>query len=431
MRFFIRALSLAAAAASFLAHAAPLPTRSTEDSIAGRYIVQLKPDVDVATFTAHREKVRSIVARHLGRRDDDLNAGIDQEYDFGDFKGYAGAFDPAVVAELEAMDDVFLVEKDFLMYPTALMTQSNAPWGLASVSSRTRGATNYIYDESAGEGTYSYVVDSGIRTTHKEFDNNRASWGYNAANSNNADVTGHGTHVAGVIGSKTYGVAKKTNLIAVKVIGDDNVAAGSSVLAGLNWVTNDIVTKSRLGSAVVNLSLGGPASSSMDNAVNALASRGILPVVAAGNENQPAANVSPARAANALCVGSVQSNDARSSTSNYGSAVDIWAPGGDIISTWHTSDTATMTASGTSASAPFVAGIVSYLRGLEGQSIGPAARARVLSLATVSDSTSTACETYTDFANLILAKSPYRCSRRTKPIGLQWKSLKAMVAIGS
>ncbi|KAI4620393.1 hypothetical protein J4E80_004919 [Alternaria sp. BMP 0032] len=383
MRFFIRALSLAAAAASFLAHAAPLPTRSTEDSIAGRYIVQLKPDVDVATFTAHREKVRSIVARHLGRRDDiDLNAGIDQEYNFGDFKGYAGAFDPAVVAELEALDDVFLVEKDFLMYPTALMTQTNAPWGLASVSSRTRGATNYIYDETAGEGTYSYVVDSGIRTTHKEFDNNRASWGYNAANSNNADVTGHGTHVAGVIGSKTYGVAKKTNLIAVKVIGDDNVAAGSSVLAGLNWVTNDVVTKSRLGSAVVNLSLGGPASSSMDNAVNALASRGILPVVAAGNDNQPAANVSPARATNALCVGSVQSNDARSSTSNYGSAVDIWAPGGDIISTWHTSDTATMTASGTSASAPFVAGIVSYMRGLEGQSIGPVARARVLALAT-------------------------------------------------
>ncbi|KAI4677380.1 hypothetical protein J4E81_010954 [Alternaria sp. BMP 2799] len=300
MRFFIRALSLAAAAASFLAHAAPLSTRSTEDSIAGRYIVQLKPDVDVATFTAHREKVRSIVARHLGRRDDiDLNAGIDQEYNFGDFKGYAGAFDPAVVAELEALDDVFLVEKDFLMYPTALVTQTNAPWGLASVSSRTRGATSYVYDSTAGDKTYSYVLDSGIRITHDEFEG-RASWGYNAANTNNADVTGHGTHVAGVIGSKTYGVAKKTNLIAVKVIGDDNVAAGSSVLAGLNWVTNDIVTKSRLGSAVVNLSLGGAASSSMDNAVNALASRGILPVVAAGNENQPAANVSPARAANAL-----------------------------------------------------------------------------------------------------------------------------------
>ncbi|KAH6865475.1 subtilisin-like protease-like protein [Alternaria rosae] len=384
MRFFIRALSLAVAAASLLAHAAPIATRSTEDLIAGRYIVQLKPDVDVASFTAHREQVRSIVARHLGlgrRNDIDLNAGIDQEYDLGDFKGYAGAFDPAVVAELEAMDDVFLVEKDFLMYPTALITQTNAPWGLASVSSRTRGATSYVYDSTAGNNTYSYVLDSGIRTTHVEFEG-RASWGYNAANSNNADVSGHGTHVAGVIGSKTYGVAKKTNLVAVKVIGDDNVAAGSSVLAGLNWATNDIVTNSRLGSAVVNLSLGGPASSSMDNAVNSLANRGILPIVAAGNENQPAANVSPARAANALCVGSVQSNDARSSTSNYGSAVDIWAPGGDIMSTWHTSDTATLTASGTSASAPFVAGIVSYMRGLEGQSIGPVARARVLALGT-------------------------------------------------
>jgi oryzin len=225
------------------------------------------------------------------------------------------------------------------------------------------------------------VLDSGIRTTHVEFEG-RASWGYNAVNTNNADSSGHGTHVAGVIGAKTYGVAKKTNLIAVKVFGEDDVAATSWVLAGLQWALNDIGTKGRRGSAVVNLSLGGPASSAMDNAVNSLANQGVLPVVAAGNENQPAANVSPARAANALCVGSVQSNDARSSYSNYGSVVDIWAPGDAITSTWHTSDTATSTQSGTSASAPFVAGLVSYIRGLEGQSIGAAARARILALAT-------------------------------------------------
>ena len=225
------------------------------------------------------------------------------------------------------------------------------------------------------------MLDSGIRTTHVEFEG-RASWGYNAVNTNNADTSGHGTHVAGVIGAKTYGVAKKTNLIAVKVISEDGTAAASNVLSGLNWALNDIVTKDRRASAVINLSLGGPASSAMDNAITSLSNQGVLAVVAAGNENQLAANVSPARAPAAFCVGSVQSNDARSSFSNYGSAVDIWAPGSDILSTWHTSDTATSTQSGTSASAPFVAGLVSYIRGLEGLSIGPAARARVLALAT-------------------------------------------------
>jgi subtilisin family serine protease len=225
------------------------------------------------------------------------------------------------------------------------------------------------------------VLDSGIRTTHVEFEG-RASWGFNAVNTINADNSGHGTHVAGVIGAKTYGVAKKTNLIAVKVIGEDNVAAFSNVLTGLNWVLNDIGTKGRRGSAVVNLSLGGPMSSAMDNAIASLSNQGVLAVVAAGNENQLAANVSPARAPSALCVGSVQSNDARAPTSNYGSAVDIWAPGEGITSTWHTSDTATLTASGTSAAAPFVAGLVSYIRALEGQSLGPTVRARVLALAT-------------------------------------------------
>jgi oryzin len=124
MQFFARALSLAVATVPFLAHAAPLATRSTADAIVGRYIVQLLPNADVASITAHHEKVRSIKARHLGRRDDpDMTAVIDQEYDFGDFKGYAGAFVPAVIAEMEALPEVLLIEKDSLMYPTALVTR--------------------------------------------------------------------------------------------------------------------------------------------------------------------------------------------------------------------------------------------------------------------------------------------------------------------
>lgn len=225
------------------------------------------------------------------------------------------------------------------------------------------------------------MLDSGIRTTHVEFEG-RASWGYNSVNTVNTDNFGHGTHVAGIIGAKTYGVAKKTNLIAVKVIGDDGLGAASGVLDGLNWALNDIVTKNRRPTAVINMSLGGPASSVIDNAMTAVSNQGVLAVVAAGNENQLASNVSPARAPTALCVGNINSNDTRAPTSNYGSAVDIWAPGTDIVSTWYTSDTATRTESGTSMAAPYVAGIVSYLRALEGPSIGPAARTRVLALAT-------------------------------------------------
>jgi subtilisin family serine protease len=123
------------------------------------------------------------------------------------------------------------------------------------------------------------------------------------------------SYVAGILGSKTYGVAKKTNLIAVKVIGDDNTAAFSDVLTGLNWALSDIRSNNRPASAVINLSLGGPASSAMDNAVTSVSNQGVLVVVAAGNDNQPAANVSPARVPLALCVGSVQTNGARSSYS--------------------------------------------------------------------------------------------------------------------
>ncbi|KAL1801206.1 hypothetical protein ACET3X_001548 [Alternaria dauci] len=376
MHVFTRVLALAVGVVPFLAQAAPLAARSSDDVLAGRYIVQLMPNVDVATITAHHKKIRSI------RRRDDVSvaASIDREYDFGDFKGYSGSFDPAAIAELEAMPEVLHIEKDSIMYTTALVTQNTAPWGLGRISSKAKGANSYIYDSTAGSGTYSYVVDSGIRTTHVEFEG-RASWGFNAVGTDNTDTFGHGTHVAGIIGAKTYGVAKKTNLIAVKVF-QGETASTSTILSGFSWAVNDIITKGRQASAVINLSLGGPASSTLDRAVAAALNQGVLAVAAAGNDNQSADTQSPCRAPEALCVGSVSSNDARSSFSNYGSAIDIWAPGSDILSTWHTSDTATSTQSGTSASAPYVSGLVSYIRGLEGLSIGPVVKARVLALAT-------------------------------------------------
>jgi oryzin len=188
-------------------------------------------------------------------------------------------------------------------------------------------------------------------------------------------------HVAGTIGGTTYGVAKLTNLIAVKIF-EGREGSTSDVIAGIEWAANDIVSKGRANTAVINMSLGGPASTAFDRVVAAAYNRGVLSVVAAGNENQNAANVSPARVPEALTVGNIQTNDVRAPSSNFGAAVDIWAAGTDIISTYYTSDTATATLTGTSMAAPHVAGLVSYLRGLEGASTAAAVRARVIALAT-------------------------------------------------
>ena len=269
------------------------------------------------------------------------------------------------------------------MTTNAIVTQNNAPWGLGSISSRTPGASSYIYDNTGGRGTFSYVVDTGIRLTHREF-GGRAQFGFNAVGGNNNDNQGHGTHVAGSIGGTTYGVAKQTTLIAVKVF-EGATGSASAVFAGFDWTVNDIVSKGRQNSAVINLSLGGAGSTIWDQAITAAWNRGVLAVVASGNDNRPAANTSPARSPEALCVGNVQSNDARRAGpggSNYGPEVDIFAAGTGILSAYYNSDTATATLTGTSMAAPHVAGLVSYLRGLEGLSSAAAVKARVLALAT-------------------------------------------------
>ena len=270
------------------------------------------------------------------------------------------------------------------MTTNALVTQNNAPWGLGSISSRTRGASSYIYDNTAGRGTFSYIVDTGIRTSHQDF-GGRAQFGFNAvAGTNNNDNQGHGTHVAGTVGGTTYGVAKQTTLIAVKVF-EGRQGTASDVIAGFDWAVNDIVSKGRQNSAVVNMSLGGAGSTVWDQAITAAWNRGVLAVVASGNENQLASNRSPARSPEVICVGNVQSDDARrggSTGSNFGPAVDIFAAGTGIVSAYFDSDTSTATLTGTSMASPHVAGLVSYLRSLEGLSSAAAVKARVLELAT-------------------------------------------------
>ncbi|KAF2123527.1 subtilisin-like protease-like protein [Dothidotthia symphoricarpi CBS 119687] len=384
MQFFTRIFTLAVAAAPLLSQAAPLTPRQS----GGKYIVQLKPSIDIASIAVHHNNVREIHARNLaGRQDGGAPEGIDRKFDFGEFKGYSGSFDAATVEELKSLPEVLLVEEDYIMTTSTLITQSNSTWGLGSISSRTEGATSYIYDSTAGQGTYSYVIDSGIRITHSDF-GDRATWGFNAVNDLDTDNLGHGTHVAGTIGGTTYGVAKRTNLIAVKVL-EGNEGSTSDVISGLEWTINDIVTKNRQDSAVINISLGGPGAEVWDAAITSAWNAGVLIVVAAGNDGQLASTKSPGRSPEALTVGNIQQNGARNPFSNFGDAVDIWAAGTDVVSAYYSSDSATATLTGTSMASPHVAGLVSYVRGLEGLSSASAVKARLVELATLNRVTDT------------------------------------------
>ncbi|RAR00302.1 subtilisin-like protein [Stemphylium lycopersici] len=386
MQFFTRITALVATAAPFLAYAAPVAAPPANEVIPGKYIVQLKPDTDVASIVAHHNKVRSIHARNLARRGDAGPSGspVEREYGFGDFKAYSGSFDEATIEELKALPEVLTIEQDFIMKISGLVTQTDAPWGLASISSRTTGATSYVYDDSAGDGTFSYVMDTGVRITHNEFEG-RAIWGFNAVQgSEDTDTEGHGTHVAGTVGGVTYGVAKKTTIISVKVMGGSTGSA-SDVFAGLDWTVNDIVSKGRENTAVINMSIGSTGSTTWDAAITAAWAKGVLLTVSAGNENDAAINYSPCRSPEAICVGNVEIDNERHSGgggSNYGPPVDIFAAGTNIISASYLSDSGTAIHTGTSMASPHVAGLVSYLRALEGPSTAAEVKARVYALAT-------------------------------------------------
>ncbi|KAI9247055.1 peptidase S8/S53 domain-containing protein [Sporodiniella umbellata] len=249
------------------------------------------------------------------------------------------------------------------------LKQDKAEWNLVRVSERKRDLSlPYVYDSNAGNGAHVYVIDDGMNIDHEDFEG-RASWGWSAFNGSSKLGEGHGTHVGGIIGGKTYGVAKKSSLIAVQVLNEHGKGSISSLLSGLQWVTTD--AKKHKGSAVINMSLGmktrGISSSALealDKAVDAIVNSGVPLFVAAGNWGDvDACDVSPASNKNVYTVGATNKNDEMGDFSSYGKCIQILAPGEDIKSTYIESKTSTEVMTGTSMASPHVAGVAALLIG--------------------------------------------------------------------
>ena len=252
--------------------------------------------------------------------------------------------------------------------------EKNAPWGLARISHRDSlsfGDFNkYLYAAEGGEGVDVYVIDTGTYVDHVDFEG-RAHWGQTIpANDEDADGNGHGTHCSGTIAGKKYGVAKKANVYAVKVLRSNGSGSMSDVVKGVEWAANSHAKKAKKGKkgfkgSAANMSLGGGKSPALDAAVNGAVAAGIHFAVAAGNDNADSCNYSPAAAENAITVGASALDDSRAYFSNFGKCNDIFAPGLSILSTWIGSKYAVNTISGTSMASPHIAGLLAYYLSLQ------------------------------------------------------------------
>jgi subtilisin family serine protease len=335
--------------------------------IPGRYIVVYNSTFNTDTIDAKEAEFGARIAkRNVGKRalDGTLLSTSLRSLRMADWRAVVMEADDDFITEVYNSDEVSYVEADTRVSVNELLEQSNSPPGLNRLSQVTPDQQTYVFDGTAGEGITAYVVDTGILTTHTEFEG-RATFGANFVNNVDTDENGHGSHVAGTIAGVTFGVAKRAQVVAVKVLGADGGGSNSGVLDGMQWVIQDVEQKGIAGKAVMNMSLGGGRSQAMNRAIQAIFDAGIVPVVAAGNEAQDTANTSPGSAQNAITVAAIDPrNDVRADFSNFGAGVDINAPGVDILSVGIGSDTDTATLSGTSMASPHVAGLAAYLMAL-------------------------------------------------------------------
>lgn len=393
--------------------AAPILSSTNAEEVPGAYIIKFKDHVNekkasdhhswvqsihdtwVKTFPENKdERVLELRKRGLGLHlSEDVFKGLKHTYNIGSgFMGYSGHFDESIIEAVRRHPDVEYIHRDTVVHTMkyqevevevettgcAPETEKGAPWGLARVSHRKQlnfGTFNkYLFADEGGEGVDAYVIDTGTNVKHEDFEG-RAHWGKTIPQGDeDLDGNGHGTHCSGTVAGKKYGVAKKANVYAVKVLKSNGSGTMSDVIAGVEFAATrhlEQVALAKKGKrsgfkgSVANMSLGGGKTTPLDAAVNAAVDAGLHFAVAAGNDNADACNYSPAAAKNALTVGASAIDDSRAYFSNWGKCTDIFAPGLNIQSTWIGSTTAINTISGTSMASPHICGLLAYYLSLQ------------------------------------------------------------------
>lgn len=406
----ILALSVAAVAQAAFSietiHKGSAPVLSSvhADVVPDSYIIKFKDHVDEAKANEHHAWVMDI---HTGGEEDrfelrkrglasstvDAFSGTKHTYNFDGFKGYSGHFHESIIEKVRNNPDVEFIEKDTLVHTMLPLTskhsvqedkcepgetEKKAPWGLARLSHRDSLGfstyNKYLYATEGGEGVDAYVIDTGTNVDHVDFEG-RAKWGKTIPSGDaDEDGNGHGTHCSGTIAGKTYGVAKKAHVYAVKVLRSNGSGSMSDVVKGVEFAANSHTEQVKAAKdgkrkgfkgSVANMSLGGGKTSALDAAVNAAVKAGIHFAVAAGNDNADACNYSPAAAEHPVTVGASALDDSRAYFSNYGKCTDIFAPGLNILSTWIGSKYAVNTISGTSMASPHICGLLAYYLSLQ------------------------------------------------------------------
>ncbi|MBB5934296.1 S8 family peptidase [Streptomyces zagrosensis] len=344
----IATMALAAAATSWAPSASaktepsPAPgkllTVPSKDQVKGRYIVSMS-DKAASVSTTSAQK---LAGKYGGQAHRAYNHAL---------RGFSAKMSEAEAAKLAADPQVKYVAPVQIGHSSE--TQTNPTWGLDRIDQKTKSLDGkYTYNTTASNVT-AYIVDSGIRMSHQDF-GGRAKSGYDFVDndSNASDCLGHGTHVAGTVGGTKYGVAKGAKLVSVRILDCNDSSSTELALNGIEWVTEHAAKP-----AVANFSLQfGNSDTVVENAIKESIASGVTWSLSGNNFNSDACQSSPAKVPEAITVGNTTKDDARRSDSNYGSCLDIWAPGTDIVSTSHQSDTGTRTMSGTSMSAPHVAG---------------------------------------------------------------------------
>lgn len=336
---------------------APLVSAPESQGVKNQYIVVLKQPFSVAS---NPESIQTFTQQTVSSLVTEQAVEVDKVFDRS-ISGFVATLSEDQLDSLRADQRVEFIEQDRIISIDPLISananQGNATWGLDRIDQRNLPLnSNYSYSYD-GTGVTAYVIDTGVTNTHPEFGGRSVS-GYDFID-NDADSTdcnGHGTHVAGTIGGAKYGVAKNVNIVGVRVLSCTGSGSTSGVIAGVDWVAANAS-----GPSVANMSLGGGVSTALDRAVANAVKSGVSFMLAAGNDNANACNSSPARAATGVTVGSTTRSDSRSSFSNWGSCVDVFAPGSSITSAWY--DGSYKTISGTSMATPHVAGVAAlYLQ---------------------------------------------------------------------